>query len=113
MFVEVVSIRVVEAALVQLVKPILVVLTWLILDFLMAECFLRYVVLASTRRPLLINTVIVVVTALFIEAPLVEVEPLFVVEAAVFKDVKPIIVVFSWELLDLFCCFFRAFNHSY
>ena len=112
MFVEVVSIRVVEAALVQLVKPILVVLTWLILDFLMAECFLRSV-LANTKRPLLINTVIVVVTALFIEAPLVEEVPLFVVEAAVFKDVKPIVVVFSWELLDLFRCFFRAFNHSY
>jgi len=112
MFVEVVSIRVVEAALVQLVKPILVVLTWLILDFLMAECFLMSF-LANTKRPLLINSVIVVVTALFIEAPLVEEEPLFVVEAAVFKDVKPIIVVFSWELLDLFRCFFRAFNHSY
>lgn len=112
MFVEVVSIRVVEAALIQLVKPILVVLTWLILDFLMAECFLRSV-LAITKRPLLINTVIVVVTALFIEAPLVEEVPLFVVEAAVFKDVKPIVVVFSWELLDLFRCFFRAFNHSY
>ena len=47
MLVKVVSIRVVEAALIQLVKPILVVLTRLILDFLIAECFLRSV-LAKT-----------------------------------------------------------------
>lgn len=111
MFVEVVSIRVVEAALVQLVKPILVVFTWLILDFLMGECFLRSV-LANTKRSLLINTFIVVMTALCIESPLVKEVPLFIVEAAVFKDVKPIFVVFSWKLLDLLWCFFRAFNHS-
>jgi hypothetical protein len=38
---------------------------------------------------------------------------LFIVEPAIFEVVKVIFIVLSWKFLDLFLCFFRAFNHTY
>ena len=112
MFIEVVPVWVVETAFLQLVEPILVVRPWFFLNFLMAECLLRSI-LASPHRSCFVNTLIVVVASFCVEAPLVEKVPLFVVEAAIFKDEKFVFIVFSCKFLDLFSSLFRAFNHTY
>jgi hypothetical protein len=102
----VVAVGVVETTFNKLVESILVIGTLLHLDLLSTEsrlhCALGFFV---SNWPFDVNSFLVVATSFSVESPLVKINTLLVIEAAILHDEKSVFVVlplFSlFQLLDL------------